>query len=176
MFPQNGIVALACAAFVLAPTLCLAQANSCAGVVPDTRVRLSVPERQWSGVVASAISCSETELVVSHRTDGNVRLPWPSVDRLEVSRPKDLRWPLTAAGAGAGALLGLALPTEDPAECDVDYTDTAYECFDRGTAIFAGISVGVLAGYFGGMFITIDRWQVVPLAGPRTGVLARFSF
>jgi hypothetical protein len=115
-------------------------------------------------------------LVVDRRGEGSVRLTWPSVHRLEVGRQEDLRWPMTAAGAGAGVLLGLALPAENPDECDVDYTNTTYDCFDRGTAIFAGVSIGILAGYFGGMFIKMDRWEVVPLVGRRTGVLARLSF
>jgi len=168
-----GVLAFCCLA--MRPALGLAQSDACEGLTPETRVRLSVPERAWSGVVSSVISCSDTELVVFHRPDGNVRLAWPSVTRAERSRRGDLRWPLFAVGAAAGLWLGSQLPTENDEECDYDYVNGTYDCFDRGTAMFLGLAIGAVPGYFGGMFIKIDRWELMPLYGRGAGLLARVS-
>jgi hypothetical protein len=169
-----GVVAFCC--LLMGPALSLAQSDACEGLTPETRVRLSVLERGWSGVVASVISCSDTELVVFHKSDGNVRLAWATVTRVERSRRWDLRWPLFAVGAAAGLWLGSQLPTENEEECDYDYVDATYDCFDRGTAMFLGLAIGAVPGYFGGMFIKVDRWELMPLYGGRAGVLARVSF
>jgi hypothetical protein len=159
------------------PTAARAQAgDACARLVPDVRVRLSVPDRSWSQVVATVVSCSESELVVSRMPDRDVRLGWPAVRRIEVGHRRDLRWPLFAAGAGLGLWLGSQLPTENEEDCDYDYVNNMYDCFDRGTAMFLGLTIGAVPGYFGGMLMKFDRWELVPLVGTRSGMLARVTF
>jgi hypothetical protein len=49
------IGALAACVLAAAPAVGIAQPRPCEGLTPDTRVRLSVPERQWSGVVSTVV-------------------------------------------------------------------------------------------------------------------------
>lgn len=126
-----------------------------------TRLRLTVTGLPWHRRVVTVAGCTAEGLAVTAPRAETI--PWSAIVRAETSRRADLRWPGLAAGMAGGVFLGRVLPLEEEGPCTyIPGSGTTCPMTSRAEAIFAGVALGTVAGYFGGMLIKFDRWRVVP--------------
>ena len=127
-----------------------------APVAVGERVRVST--ESGATHVGPVIMATSGAIEVQDEEGGRPSVPLSTVTRLEVSRGQRSNLGVGLfAGAGAGALVGLAI-CADPSVCSVfDDNDV------KGKVIAFSAGVGILAGAIVGHFIKTDRWEEVPL-------------
>ncbi|NBC05029.1 MAG: hypothetical protein GVY20_15200 [Bacteroidetes bacterium] len=161
------------------------------GISEGDRVKVTAPSVKSGNIKGAIITLEDSFLTVSE-SDTTFTVDYSSIRSLKVSKDEKL-------AIGKGALIGglsgaltvgmISLATNEPCDedewCIIEYTNA--EAFGIG-ALIGGLG-GMAAGALIGAFITIDRWEKVPvtlsmnpyehkywLAENRTVLTIRFIF
>jgi hypothetical protein len=129
-----------------------------------SRVRITVSQPDTGRVVGVVVRFRSDSLVVRTGEADLADVPFPSINRLEVSRGRDMRPVIISAGIGglAGAVVG-ALAASTP-ECPP--LDLSAECLpgvNQAGAALAGAALGALALGLVAKAVGGERWEDIPL-------------
>lgn len=135
------------------------------GVSEGDRVKITAPSVKSGNIKGAVITLKDSFLIVSEK-DTTFTISYESIRRLQVSEGEKL-------AIGKGALIGglsgaltvgmISLATNETCDedewCLIEFTGA--QAFGMG-AIIGGLG-GMAAGALIGAFITIDRWEKVPV-------------
>ncbi len=145
-------------------------------ITPGTRVRVSAPAVAKNRIVGTVVSVDSTRIVLqaTPSTDHQpppLTVPWAAMQRLELSQGRKWSGGRTAAGAGigllAGALVGAGIGAVAPSPSFDEDDGQAVSALVGG---IVGAGSGLVLGAIIGA-LPHERWQMVPLAKVRLGIL-----
>ncbi|WP_237854823.1 hypothetical protein [Rhodohalobacter sulfatireducens] len=147
------------------------------GISEGDRVKVTAPSVKSGNIKGAIITLEDSFLTVSEK-DTTFTISYESIRRLQVSEGEKL-------AIGKGALIGglsgaltvgmISLATNETCDedewCIIEFTNA--EAFGIG-ALIGGLG-GMAAGALIGAFITIDRWEKVPVTLSMNSYQSRYQ-